>query len=83
MHCTSVGAFEAKTHFSALLQRIEHGEEIVITKHGKAIARLSPILSDNHQKVLNAVQKIKSLQGKIQSSADFQEWQTYRHMGRK
>jgi prevent-host-death family protein len=37
---TIVGAFEAKTHFSALLDKVEQGEEVVITRHGKAVARL-------------------------------------------
>jgi prevent-host-death family protein len=38
-----VGVLEAKTHFSALLDSLERGgEEIVITRHGKAVARLSP-----------------------------------------
>lgn len=37
---TTVPAFEAKTHFSALLDRVEAGEEIVITRHGKAVAKL-------------------------------------------
>ena len=30
----TVGAFEAKTHLSALLDRVAAGEEVVITKHG-------------------------------------------------
>jgi prevent-host-death family protein len=37
-----VGALEAKNKLSALLDRVEHGEEIVITRHGKAVARLVP-----------------------------------------
>ena len=37
-----VGTFEAKTHLSALLERVQHGEEVAITKHGKEIARLVP-----------------------------------------
>ena len=37
-----IGAFEAKNKLSALLDRVERGEEIVITRHGKAIARLVP-----------------------------------------
>jgi prevent-host-death family protein len=37
-----VGAFEAKNKLSALLDRVERGEEIVITRHGKPIARLVP-----------------------------------------
>ena len=39
---TEIGTFEAKNTFSALLDRVEHGEEIVITRHGKAVARLVP-----------------------------------------
>lgn len=37
-----IGAFEAKTHFSKLLERVEKGEEIVITRRGKRVARLVP-----------------------------------------
>ncbi len=37
-----IGAFEAKTHLSALLERVERGEEIVITRHGRPVARLLP-----------------------------------------
>lgn len=36
----TVGAFEAKTHLSALLDRVAAGEEVVITKHGRPVARL-------------------------------------------
>ena len=34
---------EAKTHLSELLKRVQNGEEIVITKSGKPIARLTAI----------------------------------------
>ena len=37
-----VGAFEAKTKLSELLDRVEQGEEIVITRRGKPAARLVP-----------------------------------------
>jgi prevent-host-death family protein len=37
-----IGAFEAKNRLSALLSWVEHGEEILITRHGKAVARLVP-----------------------------------------
>jgi len=39
----SVGAYEAKTHFSELLAKVEAGEEITITKHGTPVARLVPV----------------------------------------
>lgn len=38
----TVGAFEAKTHLSALLGRVEEGETVLITKHGKPVARIIP-----------------------------------------
>ncbi len=37
-----VGAFEAKTHLSRLLDEVAGGETIYITKHGKRVAELRP-----------------------------------------
>ena len=39
----SVGAYDAKTHFSELLERVAGGQEVTITKHGVAVARLVPV----------------------------------------
>jgi len=39
---SEVGASEAKNNLGALLDRVEQGEEIVITRHGKPVARLVP-----------------------------------------
>jgi len=38
----SVGAYEAKTHLSALLDRVARGESLTITRNGKPVARLVP-----------------------------------------
>lgn len=40
----SIGLFEAKTHLSELVSRVERGEEIVITRHNKAVAKLVPVV---------------------------------------
>ena len=37
-----IGAFEAKNKFGQLLDWVERGEEITITRHGKEVARLVP-----------------------------------------
>lgn len=37
-----VGAFEAKNKLGTLLDLVENGEEVLITRHGKAVARLVP-----------------------------------------
>lgn len=39
---TTVGAFEAKTRLSQLLDRVSGGEEITITRHGEPVAKLVP-----------------------------------------
>jgi prevent-host-death family protein len=40
---TQVNLQEAKTHLSELLERVQRGEEIIIAKAGKPVARLSPV----------------------------------------
>ena len=37
-----IGAFEAKNTLGSLLDRVERGEEIVITRHGRPVAKLVP-----------------------------------------
>lgn len=39
----TVGAFEAKTHLSKLLDRVAQGERILIERHGKPVAILQPV----------------------------------------
>jgi prevent-host-death family protein len=39
----SIGLFEAKTHLSDLVARAERGEETVITRHNKPVARIVPV----------------------------------------
>jgi prevent-host-death family protein len=38
-----IGAFEAKSRLGQLLDQVEHGEEIVITRRGRPVARLTPV----------------------------------------
>jgi prevent-host-death family protein len=62
-----VNVHEAKTHFSKLLTRVESGEEIVIAKAGKPIARLSPLVSSVSKRVPG------SAKGKIVLKKGFME----------
>ncbi len=43
MSTPSIGLFEAKTHLSELVARAERGEEVVITRHNKAVAKIVPV----------------------------------------
>ncbi len=52
---TEVGAYEAKTHLSELLDRVEAGERITITRHGKPVAALTPVLGAPDRTVDEAI----------------------------
>jgi prevent-host-death family protein len=39
----SMSIYEAKTHFSRLVARAEAGEETVVTRHGRPVARIAPL----------------------------------------
>ena len=42
----SIGAYEAKTHLPALLNRVAQGESLTITRRGKPVARPGPVAGD-------------------------------------
>jgi prevent-host-death family protein len=58
----NVGVYDAKTHFSELLERVESGEEITITKHGKPVARLVPVekkfTTDDRRAAIERIKKL-------------------------
>ena len=45
----SIGAYEAKTHLPRLLDRVARGDSLIITRHGKPVARLVPVSSDRER----------------------------------
>ena len=58
----SVGAYEAKTHLSELLEKVEAGQEITITKHGTPVAKLVPIKKEaSAEERVAAIQRIQML----------------------
>lgn len=61
----SVTAFEAKTRFGRLLERVARGEEIVITKHDKPVARMVPEGRPRLTAVREAVARLRTLRAGI------------------
>jgi prevent-host-death family protein len=55
----TVGAFEAKTHFASLLERVAKGEEIVITRHGTPVAKLAPLAGVCPERVRATIVRLK------------------------
>jgi prevent-host-death family protein len=42
MLAQKIGAFEAKTHFSQIIEKVENGADFIITKRGKPVAKIIP-----------------------------------------
>ena len=60
-----VTAFEAKTRFEELLERVAKGEEVVITRHDRPVARLIPEGGQCLDEVRRSVQGLRDLQQRI------------------
>jgi prevent-host-death family protein len=58
-----IGAFEAKTHLSMLLDRVENGERITITRHGAPAAMLVPVAEArrklSHQEIVEGMRALR------------------------
>jgi len=63
----TISAFDAKTRFGDLLERVSRGEEIVITKHHKPVARLIPEGRPALSEVQEAVNQLASLRHEMAS----------------
>jgi len=57
----TASAYEAKTHLSELLRRVEKGESITITRHGVPVARLVPMAGEGKRDVAEVIAAIKEL----------------------
>ena len=60
-----ITAFEAKTRFGELLERVSRGEEVVITRHDKPVARLVPEGARRLDEVRRSVRGLRDLQQQI------------------
>ncbi len=61
----TVTAFEAKTRFGQLLERVARGEEVVITKHDKPVARLVPEGRPDLGAIREAAAALRTLRSRI------------------
>jgi prevent-host-death family protein len=79
-----IGAFEAKNTLSALLDRVENGEEIVITRHGKPVARLIPETCGRNLDAAYAAAARLRARAKAQAGKPIaqDEWKAFREEGR-
>lgn len=78
------GAFEAKNKFSELLDIAERGEEVVITRNGKPVARLRPyVVKPGSAEAIEAGKGIRELAKKMGLKATPEEIKAWINEGRK
>jgi prevent-host-death family protein len=65
-----IGTFQAKTHFSQLLDRVARGEEITITKHDLPVARLVPAERPSREHVATVFRQMDVLRQSLPKSKD-------------
>jgi prevent-host-death family protein len=81
---TEIGVFEAKNKLSELLDRVERGEEISITRRGKPIAKLTPIVPPHDVAAAReAMQRLRARAKEFGGKFDWEEWKRYRDEGRE
>ena len=79
-----VGVFEAKNRLGHLLDLVEQGEVVVISRHGKQVARLVPARPiRSREQAREAVRRIRDRaeQRKL-GPFDWSDWKSYRDEGR-
>ena len=75
-----VGAFEAKTHLSALLDDVAAGETVTITKRGSPVARLVPIddreqrAADDRRRAREAGDALRALRARSAARRSRKSW---------
>ena len=81
----SVGIYEAKTRFSALIELVEQGEEVRITRHGKEVVRMlpvrrKPVITD--EQIARELEQIQALQQTVRAQAATDSVSQLRQKGR-
>lgn len=81
-----IAASEAKTHLARLLDAVERGETIAITRHGRRVARLVPDEEARRERVARALDEMKKIAEEIRKEhgpTTIEEILAWRHEGHK
>jgi prevent-host-death family protein len=58
----TIGSYQLKTHLAEILDAVEHGQTVVVTRHGKPIARISPNAETRREQARQAVEALLAFQ---------------------
>ena len=81
-----IQASEAKTHLPRLLDEVERGETIVITRHGRPIARIVPEVTRRQAEIAKAVAELRAVRRSIAERGESLSWdelKAFRDEGRR
>ena len=56
---SEIGVYEAKTHFTKLLERVGKGERIVITRHGRPVAEMRAVQDRAPEDIRSAITTLR------------------------
>ncbi|SOC83785.1 prevent-host-death family protein [Ensifer adhaerens] len=76
-----VGELEAGAHLSSLLDKVAKGEEVLITRRDKAVARLVPVVEHDRARIADAIKNIRELRKGV--TLDGVTWKDLRDEGRR
>jgi prevent-host-death family protein len=77
----TIGSFEAKTHLAALIEDVQKGDEYIITRRGKPVARLVPYSNhDTEMKTADIINRFDSIRNSIKGKVNIKD---YINEGRK
>ena len=80
----AVGLFEAKTHLSEIVARAEAGEEVIIMRHNKPVAKIVPFVTlDEGERRTRARTAVKALLKGAKGRVLGLDWKALRDDGRK
>ena len=79
---TTVGAYEAKTHLPRLIRAAERGETVIITRHGKPVAKLGPVQDQRREDVAQVIERMKRARVR-RPKVPLEELLAARHEGHK
>lgn len=78
----AIGLFEAKTHLSEYVARAEAGEEVIITRHNKPVAKIVPFVQQHNSREARH-QAITALLQQARARTLGMDWRVLRDEGRR
>lgn len=83
MAITTVGLAEAKNKLSELIGRVAQGEEITITRHDEAVAKLVPAKRSSREEAIHAIEGIRTLRAKHRVKLTTEDILAWKNAGRR